>query len=102
VYHARHRIEAVSATGPPLPVPTDVCGNTTHSRDFIARSCQLPQVDAGDVLVLRDVGAYGYAMSSHFLNRPRPAEVVVRHGEVHLTTRRETFDDLVATQIAGT
>jgi diaminopimelate decarboxylase len=101
VYHARHRIEAVSATGPPLPVPTDVCGNTTHSRDFIARSCQLPQVDAGDVLVLRDVGAYGYAMSSHFLNRPRPAEVVVRHGEVHLTTRRETFDDLVATQIAG-
>ena len=51
--------------------------------------------------MLRDVGAYGYAMSSHFLNRPRPAEVVVRHGEVHLTTRRETFDDLVATQIAG-
>jgi diaminopimelate decarboxylase len=100
VYHARHRIEAVSSAGPLLPIPTDVCGNTTHSRDFIARSCQLPHVDAGDVLALRDVGAYGYAMSSHFLNRPRPAEVVVRHGEVHLTTRRETFDDLVATQIA--
>ena len=99
VYHARHRIEAVSV-GPPLPIPTDVCGNTTHSRDFIARSCQLPHVDAGDVLALRDVGAYGYAMSSHFLNRPRPAEVVVSRGEVHLTTRRETFDDLVATQVA--
>jgi diaminopimelate decarboxylase len=100
VYHARHRIDAVACAGPPLPIPTDVCGNTTHSRDFIARSCQLPHVEAGDVLALRDVGAYGYAMSSHFLNRPRPAEVVVRHGEVHLTTRRETFDDLVATHMA--
>jgi diaminopimelate decarboxylase len=101
VYHARHRIEAVASAGPPLSIPTDVCGNTTHSRDFIARSCQLPQLDTGDLLALRDVGAYGYAMSSHFLNRPRPAEVVMRHGQVHLTTRRETFDDLVATQIAN-
>ena len=35
-------------------------------------------------------------MSSHFLNRPRPAEVVLDGGEAILTTRRETLDDLVA------
>jgi diaminopimelate decarboxylase len=99
VYHPRHAIEAISSAGPVLAVPTDVCGNTTHSRDFVARSCRLPEVRPGDCLALRDVGAYGYAMSSHFLNRPRPAEVVVRRGEVHLTTRRETFEDLVATQV---
>jgi diaminopimelate decarboxylase len=45
------------------------------------------------------VGAYGYAMSSHFLNRPRPAEVVLEAGRARLTTRRETFEDLLATQI---
>ena len=99
VYHPYHRIEMVSAPGPPLEIPTDVCGNTTHSRDFLARSCRLPHVRPGDLLVLHDVGAYGYAMSSHFLNRPRPAEVVVHDGTVHLTTRRETFEDLVATQL---
>lgn len=99
VYHPRHRIEAIDGRGPVLPIATDVCGNTTHSRDFIARSCRLPHVRPGDVLALGDVGAYGYAMSSHFLNRPRPAEVVMRRAEVHLTTRRETFDDLVATQL---
>ena len=63
------------------------------------RSCRLPQVAPGDLLVLKDVGAYGYAMSSHFLNRPRPAEVVLHGGQAHLTTRRETFEDLVATQL---
>jgi diaminopimelate decarboxylase len=98
VYHSYHGIEAVAPRGPALDVSTDVCGNTTHSRDFIARGCRLPDLQPGDLLALCDVGAYGYAMSSHFLNRPRPAEVVLHNGETHLTTRRETFEDLVATQ----
>lgn len=99
VYYPHHRIEAVAPRGAPLEVPTDVCGNTTHSRDFLARDCQLPLLMPGDILALRDVGAYGYAMSSHFLNRPRPAEVVLDQGEAILTTRRETFADLLATQV---
>ncbi len=101
VYHARHRIEVLGprAASPPLDVPTDVCGNTTHSRDFLGRNLRLPALEPGDVLRLCDVGAYGYAMSSHFLNRPRPAEVVLDGGDAHLTTRRETFADLVAAQV---
>ena len=96
VYHGYHRIEVVTARGHPLALTTDVCGNTTHSGDFIARDVRLPPVEPGDVLALRDVGAYAYAMSSHFLNRPRPAEVVLDGGEAILTTRRETLDDLVS------
>ena len=98
VYHPHHRIEPVAPRGPVLTdLATDVCGNTTHSRDFLGRDVRLPHVQAGDLLALRDVGAYGYAMSSHFLNRPRPAEVVLDGDGVHLTTRRETFEDLLAT-----
>lgn len=101
VYHPYHRIEAVTAAGGPLDLPTDICGNTTHSRDFLGRDLRLPALRPGDVLALRDVGAYGYAMSSHFLNRPRPAEVVLDGPSVQLTTRRETFADLLATQVPG-
>lgn len=96
VYHGYHWIETLSPRGGPLELATDVCGNTTHSGDFIARDVRLPRVEPGDVLALRDVGAYAYAMSSHFLNRPRPAEVVLDGSEAILTTRRETLDDLVA------
>ncbi len=99
VYYPHHRVEALSPRGDPLDVPTDVCGNTTHSRDFLARDCRLPPLAPGDLLALRDVGAYGYAMSSHFLNRPRPAEVVLDLDQEILTTRRETFADLLATQV---
>jgi diaminopimelate decarboxylase len=99
VYHPYHRIEALAPRSEPLEIPTDVCGNTTHSRDYLGRSCRLPDLVPGDILALCDAGAYGYAMSSHFLNRPRPAEVVLDGGKVHLTTRRETFDDLMATRV---
>jgi diaminopimelate decarboxylase len=99
VYHSYHRIEALAPRGEALEMPADVCGNTTHSRDYLGRSCRLPELLEGDILALHDVGAYGYAMSSHFLNRPRPAEVVLDGNAIHLTTRRETFADLLATQV---
>ena len=60
---------------------TDVCGNTTYSRDYLGRNCQLPRLKIDDIIAVRDVGLwlcdYGYAMSSHFLHRPRPAEVLL-------------------------
>jgi diaminopimelate decarboxylase len=74
----------------------DVCGNTTHSRDFLAKDRRLPELLRGDLLLLRDVGAYGYAMSSHFLNRPRPPEIILDNGKLILSTKRETFEDLLA------
>jgi diaminopimelate decarboxylase len=99
IYHGHHRVESMSApAAPALAVPTDICGNTTHSRDFLARDIRLPRVVKGDVLALRDVGAYAYAMSSHFLNRPRPAEVVLDGESAILTTRRETLADLLTLQ----
>jgi diaminopimelate decarboxylase len=99
VYHPYHAIHALQPRGAELEIPTDVCGNTTHSRDYLARHCRLPRLEVGDVLVLGDVGAYGYAMSSHFLNRPRPPEVVLDQGRAILTTRRETLRDLLHNQV---
>jgi diaminopimelate decarboxylase len=100
VYHTRHRVRAHEPRSEALDIPTDLCGNTTHSRDYLGRDLRLPELRPGDLLELCDVGAYGYAMSSHFLNRPRPAEVWIDEGAVELTTRRETFEDLIATQVA--
>jgi diaminopimelate decarboxylase len=78
---------------------SDVCGNTTYSRDYLGRGCQLPAVQPDDVIAILDVGAYGYAMSSHFLHRPRPAEVLVEGGAHRLIRRREGYEVLVEHQV---
>jgi diaminopimelate decarboxylase len=79
--------------------PTQVCGNTTYSRDYLSKSCALPALTTGDVIAILDVGAYGYAMSSHFLHRPRPAEVLLEQEAHRLIRQREAYSVLVDHQV---
>ncbi|AFZ57395.1 decarboxylase [Anabaena cylindrica FACHB-243] len=78
---------------------TDVCGNTTYSRDYLGKNCQLPALEIGDMIAILDVGAYGYAMSSHFLHRPKPAEVLLENSTHRLIRKREDYSILLTNQI---
>jgi diaminopimelate decarboxylase len=79
--------------------PTNVCGNTTYSRDYLGKNCQLPALKIGDIIAILDVGAYGYAMSSHFLHRPRPPEVLLENGTDRLIRHREDYSVLLNHQV---
>ena len=81
---------------------TDVCGNTTYSRDYLGKNCQLPALKIGDIIGILDVGAYGYAMSSHFLHRPKPAEVLLLADKQHRLIRKgEDYSVLLSNQVFG-
>jgi diaminopimelate decarboxylase len=108
VYGGYRRIALVSRASPEKPIMTDVVGCTTFSDDYIGRAARgdrqdrglmLPPLREGDLLAVLDVGGYGYAFASNFLNRPRPAEVIVDQGEVRLIRRRETYDDMLRLQV---
>ena len=79
--------------------PTNVCGNTTYSRDYLGKNCQLPALKIGDIIAILAVGAYGYAMSSHFLHRTRPAEVLLELGQSRLIRQREDYSVLLNHQV---
>lgn len=59
---------------------------------------KLVETQEGDIVAVGNAGAYGFAMSSNYNSRPRPAEVLVLDGEARLIRRRETLDDILATQ----
>ena len=59
----------------------------------------MPKLTIGDRLAILDVGAYGYAMSSHFLHRPRPPEVLLEQNHHRLIRRREDYQVLIANQV---
>jgi diaminopimelate decarboxylase len=96
--HGGYR-EIVSWQGSDELFTTDVCGNTTYSRDYLGRNCQLPRLKIDDMIAILDVGAYGYAMSSHFLHRPRPAEVLLEQNSHRLIRQREDYSILLNNQI---
>lgn len=97
--HGTHRRALALTARPPHGLPADLCGCTTYSRDIIAKGISLPDVHVNDLLAVLDTGAYGYCMASHFLNRPKPAEVVLDGGVARLVTRRQTFEDLLGAQL---
>jgi diaminopimelate decarboxylase len=96
LYGAIHSVESVSdgRVGRDR-VTADVVGPICESSDFFLRDAVIDLPREGDLLAIRDVGAYGFAMSSNYNFRGRPPEVWVEGGSFRLVRRRETFEDVV-------
>ncbi|MDQ6894543.1 MAG: diaminopimelate decarboxylase [Acidobacteriota bacterium] len=94
LYGAIHEIEPVRTPSAERLV-ADVVGPVCETSDFLAREVAMPAPREGDLLAVRDTGAYGFAMSSNYNFRPRAAEALVEGGAFRMVRRRETFEDLV-------
>jgi diaminopimelate decarboxylase len=57
------------------------------------------KTNAGDVIAIKNAGAYCFSMSSQYNSRLRPAEVLVLDGKAHLIRERETFEDILKNQV---
>jgi diaminopimelate decarboxylase len=73
----------------------DIVGPICESGDILAKNRKLPIIEEGDLIVILNVGAYGYSMSSQYNSRPRVAEVLVKNGKYELIRKRENFEDLL-------
>jgi ornithine decarboxylase len=73
--HARYPVEALVEPGELLP--SVLAGPTCDSIDVIAENLMLPQLDAGDLIVGRAMGAYTWASASEFNFFPRATVVSV-------------------------
>ena len=76
----------------------DVVGPICESGDYLAQDRPLPRTQRGDLLAVFTAGAYGFAMSSNYNNRPRAPEVLVDGSTFRVIRRRETYEDLVAAE----
>lgn len=74
----------------------DVVGPICESGDFLAKGVNLPNLQGGDLLAIKSVGAYGFSMSSNYNTRRRAAEIAVYDGQDRLIRKRESFDELIA------
>jgi diaminopimelate decarboxylase len=100
LYNAYHRIDPVRAADGPTH-QYEIVGPVCESSDVLGRDRMLPQLAVGDLMAIRDAGAYGAAMASNYNRRPLPAEVLVDAGRWEVVRRRQTVDDMLALENAG-
>jgi len=73
-----------------------MCGQLCENTDFWVRDRDLPEsIAEGDIVVVENAGAYGYAMSYQYNGRLRPAEVLVNGAKHSLIRKREEFEDMI-------
>lgn len=76
----------------------DIVGPICETGDFLGKNRQLA-LKAGDLLAVKDAGAYGFAMASNYNSRGRAAEVLLQDGKARLIRSRETEESLFALEL---
>jgi diaminopimelate decarboxylase len=95
LYNGFHQIEPVRPRSGALR-QYEIAGPVCESTDIVGRDRMLPLLATGDLLAIRDAGAYGSAMASNYNRRPLPAEVMVDEGRWRIIRRRQRIDDMLA------
>jgi diaminopimelate decarboxylase len=94
LYGAWHAIVAVAPrTG--VPIRADVVGPVCETSDTLGHARELPPVQIGDLLAVRDTGAYGAVMASNYNRRPTAAEVLVSGDAWRVIRRRQTIEEML-------
>lgn len=98
MYGAYHHLTVLGKEDEPAAMTYDIVGSLCENCDKFAVNRKLPQIDAGDYLVIHDTGAHGHAMGFNYNGKLRSAELLLQpDGSVRLIRRAETLADLFAT-----
>jgi len=92
LYDAFHEIEAVNPSDE--EITADIVGLVCENTDKFAEDREISRVERGDLVAIRDVGAYGFAMASNWNTRPLPPEIMVEDGNTEIIRKSQEWPDV--------
>lgn len=93
-YHDIVNISNINGTKRIYTIVGYICETDTFGLDR-----KLDEVHEGDIIAIKNAGAYGFMMSSNYNSRLRPAEVMIIDGKAKLIRQRESLEDLYKNQV---
>ena len=98
MYGAYHHITVMGKEDAPCDHKYDITGSLCENNDKFAVDRMLPKIDIGDLLVIHDTGAHGFAMGYNYNGKLKSAEILLQEdGTPKLIRRAETPADYFAT-----
>lgn len=98
MYGAYHHITVMGKENEPCDHKYDVTGSLCENNDKFAIDRMLPKIDLGDLIVIHDTGAHGFAMGYNYNGKLKSAELLLKEdGSVQLIRRAEEPKDYFAT-----
>ena len=98
MYGAYHHITVMGKEDKRCDHVYDVVGSLCENNDKFAINRMLPAIEIGDLLVIHDTGAHGFAMGYNYNGKLKSAELLLQEdGTVRMIRRAETTEDYFAT-----
>jgi diaminopimelate decarboxylase len=101
IYDAKYEAVVVNRADDDPTETVTIAGKYCESGDVLVKDAHLPPTQPGDVIALPAAGAYCISMASNYNMALKPAVIAVKDGAVKLVRRRETYADLLATDVWG-
>jgi len=95
-YYRKHKIETFSEE--PLEL-TDIYGPLCMQVDLIESGIKLPKLKEGDILIIKNVGAYELTQSMQFIRERSPIVSISSDGKISLCRRKETYKDILQCEL---
>ena len=98
MYGAYHHITVLGKEDQVCDHLYDITGSLCENNDKFAIDRYLPKVDMGDLLVIHDTGAHGFAMGYNYNGKLKSSEILLHEdGSFEMIRRAETPKDYFAT-----
>lgn len=99
LYASHHDIEPVNMSDNGAPKQSyDIVGPICETGDTFAVQRELPEINAGDLMVIHSAGAYGAVQSGQYNTRPLVPEVLVSGDKFEIIRKRPTLDEILKTE----
>ncbi len=95
LYNAKHMIIPANKSSKKSKKEYDFVGPICETSDRFLKMRKFQKLNEGDIVILKDVGAYGYVLSSNYNVRPMPKEVLVDKSKTQIISKSQSIKDLI-------
>ena len=95
LYNAKHLILPAEKNYKIIKKNTEFVGPICESTDIFLNTRSFQKIKEKDILLIKDVGAYGMSLASNYNLRPKPAEILVNKSDIKLIRKKENINRLI-------
>ncbi len=99
LYDAEHEILTSKLNDSDHNIETEIVGPICESSDKFMRTTKFANIEEGDNVVIKNVGAYGSTMSSNYNARPFIEELLIDKEEIQIIRKKQSFEDFIKNEL---
>ena len=95
LYGAKHKIVPLKKNRKILKKNLDFVGPICETTDKFLSTSNFQEINEKDLVVICDVGAYGFSLGSNYNIRPKPAEILIKGSKIVFIKKRQKLSDII-------